>query len=84
MLEFFGFDYWMWIGIAVFLAILEVITLGSVFLLLIALSALVVGVIQGVFPSIVWQYQALLFCFMVISANILAWKYAKRRIESVC
>lgn len=79
MIELFGFNYWMWIGIAVFLAIIEVITFGSIFLLLIALSALIVGAIQWMFPSIAWQYQALLFCFMVISANIFIWQYAKRR-----
>ncbi len=79
MSEIFAFNSWMWIGIAIFLAVAEIIAFGSLFLLVISLSALVVGVLQWLFPNLAWQYQGLLFCVLVITTNIFLWNYVKKR-----
>ncbi len=52
---------WHWFGSALILVILEVLLGTSFFLLWVAVSAVIVGVILLMVPVLIWEYQFLIF-----------------------
>ena len=83
MLEsfFVGLSFWHWIILAVILFVLELIT-GSGFMLWVAIGAIISAVFVGVFPSLYWAWQVLLFsCFSLI-ACFGWWRFLKTRTEA--
>jgi membrane protein implicated in regulation of membrane protease activity len=73
MLHDLTLTYWFWFGVATVLIILEV-ALGASFLLLwLGICSIVVGIILLVFPTLVWQYQWLIFSVGAM-ISILLWR----------
>lgn len=65
-------DYWHWLVFGVVLLILEML-LPATFFLWSGVSALVVGVVLAIFPSIGWETQFILFGSLSI-ASIVLWR----------
>lgn len=69
--------HWFWLGLAVFLGILD-ITLGtSFFLLWLGLVSFIVGVLVWIFPSIGLVFQFLIFALGSIASTVLWRRYIK-------
>jgi len=67
-------DYWHWLILGVVLLILEIL-LPATFFLWSGVSALVVGLVLAVFPSIGWETQFILFGSLSIVSIALWRKY---------
>lgn len=65
-------DYWHWLIFGVVLLILEIL-LPVTFFLWTGVSALVVGVIRAVFPTIGWELQFILFGSLSV-VGIVVWR----------
>jgi len=65
--------YWFWWGIACFLLVLELMTFGG-FLLWIALSAALVGLLAWLTPVFSLPWQATIFSILAVSSAFL-WRY---------
>jgi hypothetical protein len=65
--------YWFWFGFAAFLIIFDVMVGASFFLLWLGICSAIVGIILWLIPTLVWQYQLLIFAVGSI-ASILFWR----------
>ena len=54
-------DFWHWFALAVILGILDVLIGVNFVLVWCGLAAIVVGVVKWMMPSMIWQYQLILF-----------------------
>lgn len=79
IIQSLSFNYGLWIGIAIFLTILEIIAGGSFFLLWIAFSALFVGILQWLMPSLPWEAQCLIFSIVSLTSITLWRQYLKNK-----
>ena len=79
MIELSNLNYWMWFGFAIFLTIIEVMVGGSFFLLWVALSALLVGLIKWLVIDFSWQYQILTFSTISVACIFIWHSYLKKR-----
>jgi membrane protein implicated in regulation of membrane protease activity len=70
---FSDLTYWHWLVLGVGLIILEVLS-QTIFLLLIGISAVVVGLLVLVLPSMAWELQVVLFAGLSV-ASIAVWKH---------
>lgn len=69
---------WHWLALAVILFIAEVLV-GGGFLLWIGISALIVGLLEWIFPTtLTWGLQMLLFAVFGVLNCVLWWLYLRR------
>jgi membrane protein implicated in regulation of membrane protease activity len=66
-------NYWHWLVLGVGLIILEVLS-QTIFLLLIGISAVVVGLLVLILPSVPWELQVVLFAALSV-ASIGVWQH---------
>jgi membrane protein implicated in regulation of membrane protease activity len=78
-LEILHASCWFWIGMALFLAIVEILGGGNFFLLWIALSSLLVGCLKFLMSSLIWQHQWLIFSLISLISVVLWNQYLKHR-----
>lgn len=71
---FANIDYWHWLVFGLILIIIELFA-WSTFFLWIGISAIMVGILSKLFPSLSWQIQLLLFSGLSIVSIFLAKKY---------
>lgn len=71
------FTHWFWLGLAILLIIFEVVLGANFFLLWVGLLAALVGIVAGLFPHLMWQYQVLLFSVGSIGSIGLWYYYLK-------
>ena len=67
-------DYWHWLVLGLALVIIELFA-SSTFFLWMGVSAIMVGILYKLFPSLSWQIQLLLFSGLSIFSIFLAKKY---------
>jgi membrane protein implicated in regulation of membrane protease activity len=80
MKEFFSqFVYWHWFALAIFLAIMDVIFGANFLFVWCGISAALVGLIMLVIPSMVWEYQFLIFGIGVLASLVIWSKYLKNK-----
>lgn len=78
MMEMVTLNYWTWLGIALFLTILEVLLGGSLFLIWLAVPALFVAVLQWAMPNLSMGNQILVFSLVSMFSTLLWRQYLKR------
>lgn len=69
--------HWFWLGLAIFLGILDVILGTSFFLIWLGLVSVIVGMLVWVMPSIVLEFQFLIFAIGSIASTVLWRRYVK-------
>jgi membrane protein implicated in regulation of membrane protease activity len=74
---FSDLNYWHWLLWGVGLIILEVLT-QTIFLLLIGISAVVVGLLVFALPGIAWELQVVLFAAFSVG-SIAIWRHYLRK-----
>jgi len=72
--KFLLFTHWLWLGFSAFLIIFEVLLGASFFLLWLGIIAAIVGITVWLIPSLLWQYQLLIFALGAIS-SIMMWHH---------
>jgi membrane protein implicated in regulation of membrane protease activity len=74
---FSDITFWHWLVLGVGLIILEVLS-QTIFLLLIGISAVVVGLLVFVLPDMAWELQVVLFAAFSVS-SIAIWQHYLRK-----
>ena len=69
---------WHWLGFGVLLMIVELLGCAG-FLFWLGLSALALGVILGVFPTLPWAFQFVLFGLGSVLSSVLWWQHLKKQ-----
>jgi len=79
MLDFLlSLTYWHWFGFAAFLLIIELLITNTGFLLWIAISATLVGLVLCIFQGLSWPYQLLIFAATSLFYAVAGKKYLQR------
>ena len=79
MVMFSQLVFWHWFALAVILGILDVI-LGANFLFVwCGISAALVGILMLIIPSMLWEYQFLIFGIGVLASLIIWRQYLKKQ-----
>ncbi len=71
-------NYWLWFAMAMLLSIIELMMGSNFFLLWIAMSSFIVGILQWLLPAITWQVQWFIFSFIAVASITLWGQYLKK------
>lgn len=70
--------FWHWFALAVVLAILDVSLGANFFFVWCGLSAALVGILKLIVPSMLWEYQLLIFGLGVM-ASLVIWRHYMKK-----
>lgn len=74
--------FWHWFALAVILGILDVVLGANFFFVWCGLAAFVVGLCKLFIPSLLWEYQLLIFGIGVMASLLLWRQYVKRGLRA--
>jgi len=75
-------NYWHWFGLGITLAILEMLLGGSFLFLWLGLIAILTGISVWFVPTLIWQYQLLIFTIDSIIMLIVWKKFLSKKFSS--
>ena len=70
--------YWHWFGLSVITLIIELVIANTGFLLWVAISSVLVGLLLCIVPNLAWSYQFLIFAISLVICAIISRKYFHR------